>query len=45
MTVEEWPWLNEEDSKNQIDIAADVLGISAAALAEDADLLEAVRIG
>jgi hypothetical protein len=41
---EGWPWLREDDPDRQIELAAEVLGISAAAVADDIDLLDALRI-
>ena len=41
---EEWPWLDEEAEGRELDVAAEVLRLSPAALAEDADLLELLRI-
>lgn len=42
--AEDWPWFAEDDPERQIILAAEALGIPAAAIAEDADLLEALRI-
>ena len=42
--AESWPWLHEDDQDRQILVAAEVLGIPAAAVAEDIELLEALRI-
>lgn len=41
---ERWPWLDEEDQDRQIALAAQVLGTTAAAVADDDDLLWALRI-
>lgn len=42
--LEEWPWLEEEAEGREVEVAAEVLGLSPAALAEDTDLLELLRI-
>ena len=41
---ESWPWILEEDFDRQIDVAAEVLGIPVAAVADDSGLLRALRI-
>ena len=41
---ESWPWILEDDPDRQISVAAEVLGIPAAAVADDSDLLTALRI-
>ena len=41
---ESWPWILEEDFDRQIEVAAEVLGIPVAAVAEDSALLAALRI-
>lgn len=41
---EEWPWLDEEAEGREVEMAAEVLGLSPAALAEDTDPLELLRI-
>ena len=41
---ESWPWILEEDVDRQINMAAEVLGIPAAAVADDSGLLTALRI-
>ena len=41
---ERWSWLDEEDPDVQIEVAAEVLGIPAAELAANFDLLEALRL-
>ena len=41
---EEWPWFDEEAERREVEVAAEVLGLSPAVLAEDADLLEVLRI-
>ena len=42
--AEAWPWLNEEDPDRQLDVAAETLGLSTAAVVDDANLLEALGI-
>lgn len=41
---EDWPWRNEEDRERQLALAAEVLGISPAALADNGDLLDALQM-
>jgi hypothetical protein len=42
--AESWPWFEEEDRDRQVRVAADILGLSATAVADDVDLLAALAI-
>jgi hypothetical protein len=39
-----WPWFEEEDRERQVSVAAEILGLSPTAVADDVDLLAALRI-
>jgi hypothetical protein len=39
-----WPWFVEEDRDRQVSVAAEVLGLSPTAVADDVDLRAALRI-
>ena len=41
---ESWPWIYEDDRDRQISVADEVLGITAATVSDDADMLVALRI-
>lgn len=41
---EMWPWLQAENEERQLAIAADILRLPAAAIAENEDLMEALRL-
>lgn len=42
--AEDWPWLFEDDRDDQIQAAAEILEMPATAIAENVDLLQALRI-